>query len=105
MNSEARFARSRIRAPVPALEEAGLSPARIADAGGASGPRPRSPGVGDRGGAGAGGAARRQACVLLDAKALAAAPREIGLRALAALLMAVSGAGLPAPIRGPGAAV
>ena len=30
--------------------------------------------------------------LLLDPEALAAAPREIGLRALAALLMAVSGA-------------
>ena len=31
--------------------------------------------------------------VLLDAQALLAAPREVGLRALAALLMAVSGEG------------
>jgi len=90
MNSEARFARSRIRALLPALEAAGLSPARIADA--------------------AAHLARARAAlelateavlaraarpdghrVLLDAPALAAAPREMGLRALAALLMAVSG--------------
>lgn len=90
MNSEARFARSRIRALMPALDAAGLSSARIADA--------------------AAHLARARAAlelateavlarvarpdgrhVALDAKALTAAPREIGLRALAALLMAVSG--------------
>ncbi|HUO02509.1 MAG TPA: tRNA lysidine(34) synthetase TilS [Rhizomicrobium sp.] len=90
MNSEARFARSRVRALLPALEAAGLSSQRIADA--------------------AAHLARARAAlelateavlaraarplgrhVLLDAKALAAAPREIGLRALAALLMTVSG--------------
>jgi tRNA(Ile)-lysidine synthase len=90
MNSETRFARSRVRALLPVLEAAGLSPARIADA--------------------AGHLARARAAlelateavlaraaradgkhVAVDAKALAAAPREIGLRALAALLMAVSG--------------
>ncbi len=90
MNSETRFARSRIRALLPLLEVAGLTPARIADA--------------------AAHLARARAAlelateavlarvarpasqrVLLDANALAAAPREIGLRVLAALLMAVSG--------------
>jgi tRNA(Ile)-lysidine synthase len=90
MNSEARFARSRIRSLMPALEAAGLSPIRIADA--------------------AAHLARARAALetateavlarvakpdgnrmLLDAKALMAAPREVGLRALAALLMAVSG--------------
>jgi tRNA(Ile)-lysidine synthase len=90
MNSETRFARSRIRALMPALDAAGLSPVRIADA--------------------AAHLARARAAlelateavlarvarpdgrhVALDTKALAAAPREIGLRALAALLMAVSG--------------
>jgi tRNA(Ile)-lysidine synthase len=91
MNSEARFTRSRIRALMPALEAAGLSPPRIADA--------------------AAHLARARAALelatdavlaravrpdgvrlLLDAAALMAAPREVGLRALAALLMAVSGA-------------
>jgi tRNA(Ile)-lysidine synthase len=90
MNSEARFARSRIRSLMPALEAAGLSPIRIADA--------------------AAHLARARAALematdavlarvaipdgdrmLLDAKALMAAPREVGLRALAALLMRVSG--------------
>jgi tRNA(Ile)-lysidine synthase len=75
---------------MPALEAAGLSPIRIADA--------------------AAHLARARAALemateavlarvakpdgnrmLLDAKALMAAPREVGLRALAALLMAVSG--------------
>ncbi len=90
MNSEARFARSRIRGLMPALEAAGLSPLRIADAA-AHLARARAAlelateavlaraakTAGDR--------------VLLDAQALLAAPREVGLRALAALLMAVSG--------------
>jgi tRNA(Ile)-lysidine synthase len=90
MNSEARFARSRIRGLMPALEAAGLSPARITGA--------------------AAHLARARAALelateavlarvvrpdgarlLLDAAALMAAPREVGLRALAALLMAVSG--------------
>jgi tRNA(Ile)-lysidine synthase len=90
MNSETRFARSRIRGLMPALEAAGLSPARIADA--------------------ANHLARARAALelataavlaraakpdggrmLLDAKALMAAPREVGLRAVAALLMGVSG--------------
>jgi tRNA(Ile)-lysidine synthase len=90
MNSETRFARSRIRGLMPALEAAGLSPARIADAANhlararaalelateAVLARAAKP-AGDR--------------MLLDAKALMAAPREVGLRALAALLMGVSG--------------
>ena len=90
MNSEARFARSRIRGLMPALEAAGLPPVRIADA--------------------AAHLARARAAlelateavltravhtdgtrVLLDAGALMAAPREVGLRGLAGLLMAVSG--------------
>ena len=90
MNSEARFARSRIRALMPLLEAAGLSSARIADAA-AHLARARgalelvTEAVLAR-------AARPDGQrVILDGKALAAAPREMGLRALAALLMAVSG--------------
>lgn len=90
MNSETRFARSRVRGLMPALEAAGLSPARIADA--------------------AAHLARARAALelateavlartvrpdgarmLLDAEALLAAPRELGLRALATLLMGMSG--------------
>jgi len=90
MNSEARFARSRIRALMPHLEAAGLSTVRIADAA-AHLARARTAlelateAVLTR-------AARPDGQrVILDAKALVAAPREMGLRALAALLMAVSG--------------
>ena len=90
MNSEMRFARSRIRGLMPALEAAGLSPARIADAA-AHLARARAAlelateAVLVRAARAEGGRA------LLDAEALTAAPREVGLRALAALLMAVSG--------------
>jgi tRNA(Ile)-lysidine synthase len=90
MNSETRFARSRIRSLMPALEEAGLSPIRIADAA-AHLARVRvalemaTDAVLAR-------VARTQGNrMLLDATALMAAPREVGLRALAALLMGVSG--------------
>ena len=91
MNSEARFARSRIRGLMPALEAAGLSPVAHRRRRRPSGARPRGAGTGDRGGAGAGGKARTAAACCWIAKALMAAPREVGLRALAALLMAVSG--------------
>ena len=89
MNSDSRFARVRLRAAWPALEVAGLSAGRIADA--------------------ANHLARARAAldhstemllaavsrfeddhVLVDGAALAAAPREIGLRALARMLMQVS---------------
>ena len=90
MNSEARFARSRIRGLMPALEAAGLSPGRIADAAGHLA-RARealelvTEAVLTRAAMADGGR------VLLDAEALRAAPREVGLRVLAALLMTVSG--------------
>jgi tRNA(Ile)-lysidine synthase len=90
MNSEARFARSRIRGLMPALEAAGLSPARIADAA-AHLARARAAlelaaeAVLTR-------AARPDgARMLIDPAALMAAPREVGLRVLAGLLMGVSG--------------
>lgn len=90
MNSEARFARSRIRGLMPALEAAGLSPTRIADAA-AHLSRARAAlelaaeAVLTR-------AARPDAGrMLLDPGALMAAPREVGLRVLAGLLMGVSG--------------
>ena len=90
MNSETRFARSRIRRLMPALEAAGLVPRRIADAA-AHLARARvalelaTEAVLAR-------AARPDgARMLLDAQALMAAPRELGLRALATLLMGVSG--------------
>ncbi|HWF63245.1 MAG TPA: tRNA lysidine(34) synthetase TilS [Rhizomicrobium sp.] len=90
MNSETRFARSRIRALLPALDAAGLSSARIADAA-AHLARARAALELATEAVLARAARAHGTHVALDAKALAAAPREIGLRALAALLMAVSG--------------
>jgi len=90
MNSEARFARSRIREAAGLLAEAGLSTARIADAAAhLARAREALEQVTD--------AVLARACkpadggLLLDPLALAAAPREIGLRAMATLLMGVGG--------------
>ena len=91
MNGEARFARSRIRALMPALEEAGLTSQRICDA---ALHLTRAREALDL----ATAAVLARACrkegdlLLLDSQALAAAPREIGLRALAGLLGTLSGA-------------
>jgi tRNA(Ile)-lysidine synthase len=96
MNEDPRFDRVRMRKVVPALAEAGLSPGRIALAARHMASarqaleqvtaavleracRPTGPGS-------------RQPGILLDPAALASAPRELGLRALAALLQGVSGA-------------
>jgi tRNA(Ile)-lysidine synthase len=91
MNSEARFARSRIRALLPALAEAGLTARRIADA---AAHLARAREALDLATAAVLARALRHQddVLLLDPEALAAAPREIGLRALAALLQKVSGA-------------
>jgi len=96
MNDDPRFDRVRMRKLAPALAQVGLTPARIAlaaahmaDARAAleavtaavleRAVRPATPDA-------------RQPGLLLDPAALAAAPRELGLRALAALLQGVSGA-------------
>src|SRR3954469_8052194 len=91
MNQEARFARGKIRQLAAQLEEAGIAPARIAAAASHLA-RARealdlvTQAVLER-------AARPSGeAVLIDPLALAAAPREVGLRALAQLLMAMSGA-------------
>jgi tRNA(Ile)-lysidine synthase len=91
MNSEARFARSRIRALLPALAQAGLTARRIADA---AAHLARAREALDLATAAVLARALRQQAgvLLLDPVALTAAPREIGLRALAALLKKVSGA-------------
>jgi tRNA(Ile)-lysidine synthase len=91
MNSEARFARSRIRALLPLLAEAGLSAHRIGDA---AAHLARAREALELATAAVLARALRQQgdVLLLDSVALAAAPREIGLRALAALLKTVSGA-------------
>lgn len=91
MNADPRFARTRLRAIFPILEAAGLSPSRIADAA-AHLARARE--------ALDATTATLLATVvyfdetgyaLLDADAIARAPNELGLRALARVLMNVSG--------------
>ena len=94
MNGEARFARSRMRALLPALAEAGLTASRISQA---AAHLARAREALDL----ATAAVLARTCrkegdiLLLDPEALAAAPREIGLRALAALLKSLSGAAYP----------
>jgi tRNA(Ile)-lysidine synthase len=90
MNGEARFARSRIRALMPALEEAGLTPERIADAA-LHLTRAREALELATAAVLARACRRQDTILLLDPEALAAAPREIGLRALAGLLGTMSG--------------
>ncbi len=89
MNSEARFARSRIRHLMPALEAAGLAPSRIADAANHLARARAALELATE--AVLARAARPDGTrILLDAKSLMAAPREVGLRALASLLMVVA---------------
>lgn len=89
MNADPRFGRVRIREALESLKSAGLTSARIADAASHLG---RAREALDAVTA----AVLRRACrgegemVLVEAAALLAAPREVGLRALARLLMAVS---------------
>ena len=80
----------KLRRARAALEEAGLSAQRIAAAA-AHLARARESLEMVTEAVLARAARRTEGGVLLDPKALAAAPRELGLRALAALLMAVSG--------------
>jgi tRNA(Ile)-lysidine synthase len=90
MNGQTRFARSRIRALMPALEEAGLTAQRIADAALHLGRAREALDLATA--AVLARVCRRQdKMLLLDAEALAAAPREIGLRALAGLLGSLGG--------------
>lgn len=90
MNNDPRFGRVRVRSVMASLAAAGLTVARIADAAAHLG---RARDALDEVTA----SVLRRACrpegdsVLVDARALMAAPREVGLRALAKLLMAVSG--------------
>ena len=90
MNDEARFARVRLRQLIPALEAAGLTRARIAAAA-AHLARAREALDTVTAAVIARAANPREDGVHLDALALSAAPREVGLRALAQLLMRVSG--------------
>jgi tRNA(Ile)-lysidine synthase len=90
MNGEDRFARIRLRKLLPQLEEAGLTRIRIAAA---AGHLTRAREALETVTAAVLARAARQTAgtIHLDAAALAAAPREVGLRALAQLLMTVSG--------------
>jgi len=90
MNEEDRFARVRLRKLLPQLEEAGLTRARIAAAAGHL-TRAREALETVTAAVLARSVRRVEDTVHLEATALAAAPREVGLRALAQLLMIVSG--------------
>ena len=90
MNDDPRFARVQIRKAWPALEAVGLSKGRIADAAAHLARARTALDAVSR-------AVLVRACrfdgeeALLDPTALTGAPRELGLRALATVLMAVSG--------------
>ena len=89
MNADPHFARVRIRNAWPALEAMGLSKERVADA---AAHLARARAALDK----VSQAVQARACrfdgadALLDPAALTGAPRELGLRALAAVLMEVS---------------
>ncbi|MGQ0742374.1 MAG: tRNA lysidine(34) synthetase TilS [Alphaproteobacteria bacterium] len=91
MNMDPRFARARLRAVMPAFRSAGLTSSRVAGAA-------RHLGRAREALEAAANALLSKAAqfdqagyALLDGAALARAPREIGLRAVAAVFMAVSG--------------
>jgi tRNA(Ile)-lysidine synthase len=90
MNEDASFDRVKLRRARAALEEAGLSAARIAAAAGHLA-RARESLEAVTEAVLARAVRQDQRGLLLDPKVLAAAPRELGLRALAWVLMAVSG--------------
>jgi tRNA(Ile)-lysidine synthase len=93
MNDDAAFDRVKIRKAQAALAKAGLSPARIAAAASHLARARESLEIVTEAvlarAARKWEGARKGECVLLDPVVLAAAPREVGLRALASLLMAV----------------
>lgn len=90
MNADPRFSRVRIREAMPSLEAAGLTAARIADA--ASHLSRAREALDIVTAAVLNRACRREGeAVLVESTALLSAPREVGLRALARLLMQVSG--------------
>ena len=90
MNDDAAFDRVKMRRRRAALEDAGLSPARIAAAA-AHLARARAALEVVTEAVLARAAVRTAGGFALDPAALTAAPREVGLRALAALLMAAGG--------------
>ena len=92
MNSETRFTRTRMRALLPAMAAAGLTSGRISQAA-AHLARAREALELATAAVLARACRKEGAALLVDPEALAAEPREIGLRALAALLKSVSGEG------------
>jgi tRNA(Ile)-lysidine synthase len=91
MNQDVRFARTKLRAILPLLEAAGLSVPRIADAA-AHLARAREALEAATAALSATAVYFAEAgYALLDASAITSCPREIGLRLLARVLMAVSG--------------
>jgi len=90
MNEEDRFARVRLRQLWPQLEQAGITRARVAAAAGHL-TRAREALEGVTAAVLARAVRRVENTVHVDPGALTSAPREVGLRALAQLLMIVSG--------------
>lgn len=90
MNADPRFARVRLREIRPALESAGLTASRIA-AGARHLARAREALERQTADLLAAATSREGRHILIDGAALAAAPRELGLRALAELLKQVGG--------------
>jgi tRNA(Ile)-lysidine synthase len=90
MNADPRFARSRLRASWPQLEALGLTASRVADAADHLG-RAREALEGMTEALLARAAKFDAEGVLLDSVRLKMAPREVGLRALAAVLSRISG--------------
>jgi len=91
MNGDTRFARVRVRALLPSLEEAGITQHRIADAARHLA-RAREALDAEADKLILRSAREEDGAILLDRQAMLAAPREIGLRSIAALLRRVGGA-------------
>ncbi len=92
MNEDPRFSRVRVRALLPALEAAGVSQQRIVDASRHLARARKALEAETTELLRAHSRKEKSGCVLIDRQALVAAPREIGLRALSALIGEVSGA-------------
>jgi len=90
MNADARFARVRLRHAWPLLQQLGFTAERIAAA---AGHLARARAALDQAASEllASASRREEDCVFLDKGAIVAAPEEIALRALARVLMEVSG--------------
>ena len=91
MNEDSRFARARLRKALPTLEAAGISARRIAEAARHLARAREALESTTRAFLATHARLENQDFALLDAAALARTNREIGLRALSALLLAMSG--------------